>query len=381
MPNDRVIYCINSKCQQRENPDNLDSCQACGTPLLINDRYRLISPLRPLSARGQAELFEVEDLEVEAARGERHKVLKVLKRSDPTLVRLFRQEAEALNHLNHPGIPRIQLGDGYFPLSLPHKPKLLHCLVMEKVEGEDLESWVKKNGAISPEKALGYLKELLEILAYLHNNEYLHRDIKPSNIMLRSTGQLTLIDFGTLRKMTETYIAKIGRNEEGTCVWSGGYTPDEVVEGKAFPQSDFYALGRTFVYLLTGTPPLELLEDSDELNWRESAPQVSQPLADWIDYLMAPSLLHRPLNTSSILKHLEGRTIENLPSPSAVNLVSHSIDPPAPLTQRWLVMLNFALFSILLVTGLLWFQSHQTYQESQCQVPHQEDSSVEIENN
>jgi serine/threonine protein kinase len=199
--------------------------------------------------------------------------------------------------------------------------------------------------------------------------------------MLRPNGQLMLIDFGTVRKMTGTYIVKVGRDEEGTCVWSGGYTPDEVMEGKAFPQSDFYALGRSLVHLLTGTPPLKLLEESGKLNWRENAPQVSQPLADWIDYLMAPSLLQRPSNTSFILKCLEGKTIKNLPSPLVGNLPSHPLETPYPLTARWLIILNFVLFSILLVTGLLWFQRYQRYQENQWQVPREEKSPARIRNN
>jgi serine/threonine protein kinase len=369
------IYCINPKCQQRQNPNNLESCQGCGTPLLIKNRYRLILPLRPLDARGHAEIFEVEDLGIEAVKGERFKVLKVLKKNDATLVRLFKQEADALKQLNHPGIPKFELGDGYFTLSLPHRPKPLHCLVMEKVEGENLKKWVSENQPISQEKALEWLKQLLVILDYLHNQKYLHRDIKPSNIMLCPTGQLMLIDFGTVRKMTATYIAKIGRNEAGTCVWSGGYTPDEVMEGRAFPQSDFYALGRTFVHLLTGTPPLKLLEESGEFNWRESAPQVSPPLGDWIDYLMASSPLQRPPNTSVILKCLEGKNVENLPSPPLENK-QLCLDEPSPrLTPRWLIILNFGLFSILLVTGLLWFQRQQ---ENQWNVPRKETSPAQI---
>lgn len=368
----RTIYCINPKCEQRENPDNLEVCQACGTPLAIENRYRLILPLRPLSARGQAEIFEVEDLRGEAAKGSRYKVLKVLKKNDATLVRLFKQEAESLKKLNHPGIPKIQLGDGYFTIPIPRKSKPLHCLVMEKIEGENLQDWVDKNGAVGREEALNWLKQLLEILDYLHQHQYFHRDIKPANIMRQPDGQLVLIDFGTIREMTQTYIARIGSKEEITCVWSPGYTPEEAIRGKAVPQSDFYALGRTFVHLLTGKSPLELLEESEPLNWRESAPQVSPLLADWIDYLMAPSPLQRPPNTSFILKCLEGKTIKTLPSPPREHL------PPSPPAPRWLIILNFVLFSTVLVTGLLWFQSQP---ENQWQIHRKQSSPARIRNN
>lgn len=370
----RVIYCINPECKHRENPDNLECCQACRTPLLIENRYRLILPLRPLSPRGQAEVFEVEDLGVEAAKGQRNKVLKLLGKNEETLVRLFKQEAEILRKLKHQGIPKIQ--DSYFTVSCPRTSKLLHCLVMEKIEGENLQDWVEENGPVSQEQALDWLKQLVEILDYLHQHQYFHRDIKPSNIMLRPNGQLVLIDFGTVREMTPTYIVKIGSNREITCVYSAGYTPVEVIQGKAVPQSDFYALGRTFVYLLTGKHPFDLPEESEQLNWRESAPQVSPLLADWIDCLMAPSPTQRPEDTSSILNCLEGETIETLPSPPTPpieNLPSPPIEPPSPPTTRLLIILNFVLFSIVLVSGLLWFQRQQ---ENQWQVPRQENSQI-----
>jgi serine/threonine protein kinase len=359
----RVIYCINPDCKPRENPDNLECCQACGTPLLIENRYRLIFPLRPLSEGGQAEVFEVEDLGVEAANGERNKVLKLLAKNDETLVRLFKQEAKILNELDHTGIPKIQLGDSYFTLSLPRTSKRLHCLVMEKIEGENLHDWVEENGPVSQEQALNWLKELLGILDYLHQHKYFHRDIKPSNIMRRPNGQLVLIDFGTVREMTQTYIVKIASNREITGVYSAGYTPVEVIQGKACLQSDFYALGRTFVYLLTGKPPWELPEESGQLNWRDSAPQVLRPLADWIDYLMASSPDQRPQNTSFILKCLKGKTIKTLRSPPIENRPSTLL----------LIILNFVLFSIVLVSGLLWFQRQQ---ENQWQVPRQENSQI-----
>ncbi len=364
----RVIYCINPECGQRENPDNLECCQDCGTPLLIKNRYRLILPIRPLSEGGQAEVFEVEDLGVEAATGERNKVLKVLEKNEETLVRLFKQEAKILNELDHTGIPKIQLGDSYFTVSLPRTSKLLHCLVMEKIEGENLQDWVKTNKPVSQEQALDWLKQLLEILGYLHKHKYFHRDIKPSNIMLRPNGQLVLIDFGTVREMTQTYIVKIDSNREITCVYSAGYTPVEVIQGKACLQSDFYALGRTFVYLLTGKSPLDLPEEAGKLNWRESVPQVSQPLADWIDYLMASSPTQRPQNTSFILERLEGKTIKTLRSPPIENRPS----------TRLLIILNFVLFSIVLVSGLLWFQRQQ---ENHWNVPHDGKYSAKIRSN
>lgn len=125
-----AIYCINSDCNHRQNPGNRESCQTCGTPLLVRDKYRLLRPLRPLDPERSTEIFEVE------VEGER-RVMKILKRSSPKLLELFDQEAFILEILDHPGIPKIDL-DGYFHLHLD-TDRTLYCLVMEKIEGQNLE--------------------------------------------------------------------------------------------------------------------------------------------------------------------------------------------------------------------------------------------------
>ncbi|MGB7441146.1 MAG: serine/threonine-protein kinase [Coleofasciculaceae cyanobacterium] len=351
-PHVKMLYCINPKCKQRQNSDHLPSCQACGTSLLIKNRYRLIRPLRKLGTPGHAEIFEVEDEGVQAVQGERFKVLKVLKKNNNlTLVRLFQQEAETLKRLNHPGIPKVELSDDYFTIPLPRK-KELHCLVMEKIHGENLEKWVEENGVISSEQASEWLKQILEILTHLHQQKYLHRDLKPSNIMLRPNGQLVLIDFGTLRQITETFLVRLGMKpkETGTGIVTAGYTAPEQINGRAVPQSDLYSLGRTFVHLLTGKHPLDLQEDpkTGKLIWRDEVEKISEQLALWLDYMMEPFPWQRPLSAAFILKCLD----EGLPPPQGEN-------SPTPSTPPWLLIVNFTLFSVLLVTGMLWLQGQQ----------------------
>jgi serine/threonine protein kinase len=91
-----------------------------------------------------------------------------------------------------------------------HEP--VHCIVMEKIDGLDLKQWMKQQGnqPISEKQALNWLKQVADILHLVHQKNYFHRDIKPANIMIRSTGQLVLIDFGTARELTYTYLAEVG---------------------------------------------------------------------------------------------------------------------------------------------------------------------------
>jgi WD40 repeat protein len=233
------------------------------------------------------------------------KILKVLKEhlnNHAKAVELFQQEAAVLAKLHHPGIPKV---DGYFQYLTNHNLRL-HCLVMEKIDGVNLEQWLQQhsNHPISEKQALAWLKQLAEILQIVHNKQWFHRDIKPANVMLRSNGQLVLIDFGTARDATYTYLAKLGVGHQITAVVSAGYTPPEQINYQAVPQSDFFALGRTFVHLLTGQHPLKFYDaHNDVFRWRQAV-TISPLLGDFLDSLMARKSGNRPLNTQMLLQRL-----------------------------------------------------------------------------
>jgi serine/threonine protein kinase len=116
-----------------------------------------------------------------------------------------------------------------------------------------------------------------------------------------------LIDFGTVREVTATYLAKVSGQQHITGIFSAGYTPPEQFNGRAVPQSDFYALGRTFVHLLTGKHPSDLPTDTrtGKLIWRDRALQISESLADLLDNLMAIFPGGRPQNAKMILQRLD----------------------------------------------------------------------------
>ncbi|MEG4251611.1 serine/threonine-protein kinase [Microcoleus sp. Pol10D4] len=294
-----VSYCLNPKCPNPSDPANSGKsvCIHCGSELLLQGRYRLVAPL---GGGGFGRTFEVDD------NGAR-RVLKVLLKEHPKAVELFKQEADVLVRLRHPGIPKVDR-DGYFIFTPAHSTESFHCLVMEKIAGANLQDWLKHRGRpISQEQAVNWLKQLSEILDQVHRLNYFHRDIKPHNIMCKPNGQLVLIDFGTAREVSATYFAKVGQGQNVTGIVSPGYTPPEQTNGKAVPQSDFFALGRTFVYLLTGKPPTAFPENprTGRLMWRKGAPQVSDAVANVIDYLMAPFPGNRPQSPQMVLQCLE----------------------------------------------------------------------------
>jgi serine/threonine protein kinase len=306
-----MSYCINPKCTHKENPDKIAECQHCGSNLLINARYRILKPLRENPAY-PTDIYEVKDWG-EGRDWGAVKIMKVLKYSNnKNLVSLFQREARALMWLRNSGIPRVE-PDGYFTVYPNNSSQLLHCLVMEKIEGENLEDWSnnrqdarstgnRQDACSTQTEILDWLKQLIEILDLVHEQNIFHRDIKPSNIILRANGQLALIDFGTIA------VGNGGKTQVGTT----GYAAPEQIEGKTVVQSDFFALGRTFVHLITGRSPMDFSQEpkTGQLIWRDKAPQVSKPLADLIDDLMAKSPKKRPQNTRKILRRLE-RIVNN----------------------------------------------------------------------
>ncbi len=288
-----MSLCINPNCSNPQNPNSNRFCQSCGSDLILLGQYQVV---RLLSGKGGfGNTYEALDKA-------KPKVIKVLTNNSPKAIELFQQEAQLLQKLNHPGIPK---GEKYFIYHTRDRQTPLHCLVMEKIEGEDLEEYKREHPELMTQAlALDWLKQLAAILDAVHKHNFYHRDIKPSNIILKPDGQLVLIDFGAARQVTGTVLVG-GQN---TSIYTPGYAPPEQSRGHSSPQSDFYALGRTFVFLLTGKEPSDpAIYDFQKnlFNWRPYAPQIAETLANFLDDLMADRVVDRPKDTNTIIKIIE----------------------------------------------------------------------------
>ena len=163
------------------------------------------------------------------------------------LARRFRQERQILAGLNHPGIAAL-LDAGVTPEGRPF-------LVMEYVDGTDVQRMIAREGRLPAEHALAVTAHLCDALAYAHKNGIVHRDIKPSNVLIDAEGRVKVADFG-LAKLT-TSNPNSGLTQTGMAMGTPDYLAPETltlgsdVDGRA----DLYAVGVMLYQMLTGDIP------------------------------------------------------------------------------------------------------------------------------
>lgn len=124
-------------------------------------------------------------------------------------------------------------------------------IVMELVEGLNIEQYVSQNGAIQLGNAVQYMVKILQTIQYVHEQGIIHRDIKPSNIMIRPNNEICLLDFG-IAKDTNAKGPGLTNTMLGTVIGTDGYMSPEQADGMDIDhRSDIYSLGCVFYFMLT----------------------------------------------------------------------------------------------------------------------------------
>jgi serine/threonine-protein kinase len=249
------------------------------TGQVINNRYRIA---KLLGQGGFGAVYRAWDMNIEASCA-----LKENLDTTPEAQKQFRREAVILANLQHPNLPRVRdhfiiQGQGQY-------------LVMDFVEGEDLQQMLDKQGGPLPEsQVLPWIEQVCEALTYLHNQHppIIHRDIKPANIKITPQGRAMLVDFG-IAKVFDPHLS----TTRGARAVTPGYSPQEQYgQGKTDARSDVYALGATLYALLTGVEPVESLQRvfSDPLTAPEGInPTITPKTADTIRQAMQPDPAQR----------------------------------------------------------------------------------------
>ncbi len=211
----------------------------------LQHRYRI---LERIGGGGMGTVYLAEDERLEGRRC-------AIKEMSPAALALddrewsveaFRQEAQLLAKLRHPGLTTVSDffsdADNWY-------------LVMDFVEGETLGSRLSRQpgGRFTVDEALRVARQLLDVLTYLHSqpSQVIFRDLKPSNVMCTPDGQIKLIDFGIAR------FFKPGKAQDTALLGTPGYAaPEQYGQmGQTDARTDIYGLGVLLHQMITGFNP------------------------------------------------------------------------------------------------------------------------------
>jgi eukaryotic-like serine/threonine-protein kinase len=259
--------------------------------IIVDGRYQIV---KRLGKGGFAHTYLAKNL---TAPDTPHCVVKQLrpKVDHPSVLQLFRLEATILDRFKHSQIPKCLE-------CFEHEGE--HFLVQDFIAGDDLSKEFTIGHHWHETKIIDFLREILGVLDYIHQEQVIHCDIKPANIVRRwESGKLCLIDFGA--------VLDVGNRSTHPDVTIGtpGYQAPEQAKGEATFSSDIYGLGMTAIQFITGQYPLYIPRNENrELLWQDLR-KISDRLAIIIDRTIEFDVANRYQSTAAVLKDLDALSI------------------------------------------------------------------------
>ncbi len=224
-------------------------------------KYKL---LRHLSSGGMSSVYLGEHTLMQ--RKVAIKVLPPARIDDSSYLPRFKRECKAMASLDHPNIVRAHDFD---------VDGKLHYLVLEFVDGQDLQAVVEKEGPLAFARTAEYIAQAADGLAHAHSLNMVHRDMKPANLMVDRRGVVKVLDLGVARitGADEAESLTLAHNEDvlGTADF---LAPEQALNShEVDTRADVYSLGCTMYYLLTGGVPFK----ESNLAKKLMAHQTQQP--------------------------------------------------------------------------------------------------------
>jgi serine/threonine protein kinase len=264
-------------------------------------------------------------------------VVKKLKyqNQDPKLIpwvkEKFEQEAQMLQKLGtHPQIPNLL---AYF------QDQQDFFIVQEYIEGDALRTQFNSGIPWNPNQVSALLRDILEVLAFVHQHNVIHRDIKPDNIIIRRQDhKIVLIDFGAVKQINPQINSQGKITSPTLAVGTQGYMPMEQVQGTPALCSDVYAVGMIGIEALTGIHASQIQMNNSQDVWCNKAPQVSNEFAAVLDKMVCFDTGDRYQSASEALIDVRNLITTAPPPPPP---------PPPPDTEK------YAGFSMRLVADII----------------------------
>jgi tetratricopeptide (TPR) repeat protein/predicted Ser/Thr protein kinase len=354
------------------NADELMQCEKCATPLPIGDqtlgtglrggwsvpadevviaavtlkplaagtvlgeRYEII---RMLGQGGMGAVYQAHDRELD-----REVALKVIRgdmAANPEILKRFKQELILARQITHKNVIRIfDLGqaDGF------------KFITMEYIEGEDLQSLLKRKKKLAPAEATNIVAQVCRALEVAHAEGVIHRDLKPQNIMLDKTGRAYVMDFGIARSTLGS-----GMTQTGALIGTPDYMSPEQAKGQTLDaRSDLFAIGIIFYEMLSGVSPFHADTTMGKLWKRTSEPArplgeldktIPQALSEIVRKCLEIDPQKRFASASELLEQIEAWQ-----GPGAGTRVTLKSATALPGYAKWV---GAGLAAVLVVAGFL----------------------------
>ena len=225
---------------------------------LGDDRYLILDQL---GRGGMGQVFLAEHAQMR-----RLVALKVLSphafENDPVARERFFREARAAGTLDHPNIVRV--------FDLCQDGKILF-LVMEYVEGLNLQAMVTQFGPLDVAAACHYARQVAFGLRHAHEMGFVHRDIKPANLILERTGLVKILDLGLVRSEADAASGLTKQLDNRSILGTADYlAPEQAVDSSMVDaRADIYSLGATLYFLLAGRPLFPEGRTAQKLVWQQ----------------------------------------------------------------------------------------------------------------
>jgi serine/threonine-protein kinase len=175
------------------------------------------------------------------------KVLPKQRVNNTSYLARFRREAEAIAALDHRNIVRAYDIDNVNDL---------HYMVMEYVEGKDLQTVVKDEGVLDYARAADFIRQAAEGLEHAHQAGLIHRDIKPANLLVDPHNVVKVLDLGLARFTGEDRASLTVAYDENVLGTADYLAPEQAIDSHGVDaRADIYSLGCSFYFLLIGNPP------------------------------------------------------------------------------------------------------------------------------
>jgi serine/threonine protein kinase len=250
----------------------------------------------------------------------------------------FNREVTLLSRLDHESLPHI-----YNHFTDPEH----WYVVMDYIEGRTLEDVLssRRDGRLPIQRVIAIGIKLCNVLDYLHaqNPPVIFRDVKPGNIMITSSGQVYLIDFGVARRF------QAGKRKDTIPLGSPGYAaPEQYGKAQTTPQTDIYGLGATLQTLLTGREPLEIRMHGLPTNHR-----IPWELQALLLRMMEDDSSKRPHNMAEVRRALEALNVSPLHRLKESPLV-RAINTKLSRRVKTLIILGIAMIILEVLTFLLF---------------------------